>query len=192
MYCVKSTLSVIKSIFIPLPTYGQEWWMMTEKLRTQVQAAEGSFLRQVARLRRLNIVRNIDILKSLGIQLLLLQIEKSQLRCFGHFLRMPPERKGTCQTDRQKAHGTAQFILVKIYRWSLFHTPVIFWQNSESGAGSVSLEALSDASAFAFRKEKRPWKMKIDLPLLGIVVEYKPFAAGHEFLAWEVRGGRHE
>ncbi|VDO85021.1 unnamed protein product, partial [Soboliphyme baturini] len=50
-------------------------------------------LSRVAGLTRLDMVRSGDIQKSHGIQRLLLQIEKSQLRWLGHVLRMPPERK---------------------------------------------------------------------------------------------------
>ncbi|VDP02801.1 unnamed protein product [Soboliphyme baturini] len=51
------------------------------------------FLRRVAGLTCLDMVRNSDIRKNLGIQPLLLQIEKSQLRWLGHVLQMRPERK---------------------------------------------------------------------------------------------------
>ncbi|VDO83429.1 unnamed protein product [Soboliphyme baturini] len=51
------------------------------------------FLSRVAGFRRLDMVRDSDIRKSLGIQPLLLQIEKSRLRWLGHVLGMPPERK---------------------------------------------------------------------------------------------------
>ncbi|VDP49618.1 unnamed protein product [Soboliphyme baturini] len=51
------------------------------------------FLRRVAGLTRHDLVRNSDIWKSLGIQLLLLQIEKSQLRWLRPVLRVPPEKK---------------------------------------------------------------------------------------------------
>ncbi|VDO93338.1 unnamed protein product [Soboliphyme baturini] len=48
---LKTKLSVFKSIFIPMFTYGHEWWM---KLRTLVQVAEMGFLRRVAGLTRLD------------------------------------------------------------------------------------------------------------------------------------------
>ncbi|VDP39966.1 unnamed protein product [Soboliphyme baturini] len=51
------------------------------------------FLRRVAGLTRLDMAQNSDIRKSLGIQPLLLQIEKSLLRWLGHVLRMRSERK---------------------------------------------------------------------------------------------------
>ncbi|VDO86577.1 unnamed protein product [Soboliphyme baturini] len=51
------------------------------------------FLGRVAGFTRLDMVRNSDVRKSLGIQPLLLQIEKSQLQWLRHVLRMPLQRK---------------------------------------------------------------------------------------------------
>ncbi|VDP18754.1 unnamed protein product [Soboliphyme baturini] len=62
-------------------------------LRSRLQTGETDILRLVVGLTRLDMVRNTDIRENLGVQPLLLKIEKSQLRWFGHVLRMPPERK---------------------------------------------------------------------------------------------------
>ena len=51
-----------------------------------------SFLRRIEGVTLFNKVRNSEIRKSLNIKPLLLQIEKSQLRRFGHVSRMPQER----------------------------------------------------------------------------------------------------
>ena len=40
----KAKLSVFKSIFVPILTYGQESWVMTERVRSQMQASEMKFL----------------------------------------------------------------------------------------------------------------------------------------------------
>ena len=40
-------LSVFKSIFIPIFTYGHESWVMTERILTQVQTPEMGCLRRV-------------------------------------------------------------------------------------------------------------------------------------------------
>ncbi|VDP52736.1 unnamed protein product [Soboliphyme baturini] len=50
-------------------------------------------LRRVAGLTRLDMVRNSDIRKIIGLEPLVLQIEKSQLRWLGHVLQMAPESK---------------------------------------------------------------------------------------------------
>ena len=88
----KAKLSVFKSIFVPILTYGHESWVMTERVRSQVQAAEMKFLRRVHGVTLLDQVRSSTIRKSLDIEPLLLRIERSQLRWFGHVSRMPQER----------------------------------------------------------------------------------------------------
>jgi len=54
----------------------------------RVQAAEMSFLRRVAGLSLRDRVRSSDIRRELGVEPLLLRIERSQLRWFGHLIRM--------------------------------------------------------------------------------------------------------
>ena len=65
---------------------------MTERVRSQVQACDMKFLRKIERVTLFNKVRSSEIQKSLNIEPLLLQIERSQLRWFGHVSRMPHER----------------------------------------------------------------------------------------------------
>ncbi|KAK0134423.1 hypothetical protein N1851_030009 [Merluccius polli] len=78
----KAKLSIYQSIYVPALTYGHELWVMTERRRSQVQAAEMSFLR-----RR---VRSSVIREELGVDSLLLHVERSQMRWLGHLVRMPP------------------------------------------------------------------------------------------------------
>jgi len=40
-------LSVFKSVFVPILTYGHESWVMIERILSQVQAAEMGILRRV-------------------------------------------------------------------------------------------------------------------------------------------------
>ena len=68
----KAKLSIFKAVFVPIFTYGHESWVMTERM--------------------FNKVRSSEIRKSLNIEPLLLRIERSQLRWFGHVSRMPQER----------------------------------------------------------------------------------------------------
>ncbi|KAK3518107.1 hypothetical protein QTP70_033333 [Hemibagrus guttatus] len=44
----KAKLSIYQSIYIPTLTYGHELWVMTERVRSRIHAAEMSFLRRVA------------------------------------------------------------------------------------------------------------------------------------------------
>ena len=88
----KAKLSVFRSIFVPILTYGHESWIMTDRIRSQVQASEMRFLRRIERLTLFDKVRSSEIRQSLNVEPVLLRIERSQLRWFGHVSRMPQER----------------------------------------------------------------------------------------------------
>ena len=88
----KAKLSIYRSIYAPTLTYGHELWVMTERMRSRIQAAEMSFLRRVAGLSLRDRVRSSDIRERLRVEPLLLRVERSQLRWFGHLVRMPPGR----------------------------------------------------------------------------------------------------
>ena len=88
----KAKLSILKTIFVPILTYGHESWKRTERMQSLVQASKMRFLRTIKRVTLFNMVRTSEIRKSLNIEPLLLRIERSQLRWFGHVSRMPQER----------------------------------------------------------------------------------------------------
>ncbi|KAK0156594.1 putative uncharacterized transposon-derived protein F52C9.6 [Merluccius polli] len=88
----KAKLSIYQSIYIPALTYGHELWVMTERTRSRVQVAEMSFLRRVAGLSLRDRVRSSVIRKELGVDPLLVRVERSQMRWLGHLVRMPPRR----------------------------------------------------------------------------------------------------
>ena len=77
---------------------------MTKRVRSQVQASEMRFLRKIEGVTLFNKVRSSEIRKSLNIEPLLLRIERSQLRWFGHVSRMPQERLPK-QALHAKANG---------------------------------------------------------------------------------------
>ncbi|KAL3045558.1 hypothetical protein OYC64_013764 [Pagothenia borchgrevinki] len=88
----KAKLSVYRAISVPTLTYGHEGWVMTERTRLRIQAAEMGFLRRVAGVSLRDKVRSSVIREGLGVEPLLLRVEWSQLRWFGHLVRMPPGR----------------------------------------------------------------------------------------------------
>ena len=57
-----------------------------------MQASEMRFSQKIEGVTLFNKVRSSEIRKSLNIERLLLRIERSQLRWFGHVSRMPQER----------------------------------------------------------------------------------------------------
>ena len=88
----KAKLSIFKAVFVPILAYDHESWVMTKRVRSQVQASEMRFLRRIEGVTMFNKVRSSEIRKSLNIEPLLLRIERSQLRWFGHVSRMPRKR----------------------------------------------------------------------------------------------------
>ncbi|KAK3548003.1 hypothetical protein QTP70_001912 [Hemibagrus guttatus] len=86
----KAKLSIYQSIYIPTLTYGHELLVMTERVRSRIQAAEMSFLRRVAGCSLRDRVRSSVTREELGVEPLLLHIERGQLRWLGHLFRMPP------------------------------------------------------------------------------------------------------
>uniref|UniRef100_A0A8C6LCZ4 Reverse transcriptase domain-containing protein n=1 Tax=Nothobranchius furzeri TaxID=105023 RepID=A0A8C6LCZ4_NOTFU len=88
----KAKLSIYRLIYVPTLTYGHELWVVTERTRSRVQAAKKSFLLRVSGLSLRDRLRSSVILEGLGVDPLLLHIERSQLRWLGHLVRMPPGR----------------------------------------------------------------------------------------------------
>ena len=75
----KAKLLIYWSIYVPTLTYG-ELWVMTKRIKSRIQAAEMSFLRRVVGRSLRDRVRSSIILEELGVEPLLLHIERSQLR----------------------------------------------------------------------------------------------------------------
>ena len=74
--CTKAKLSVFISVFVPILTYGYECWIMTERIRSRVQAAEMGLFRKIRGLSLLEKVKSTDIHQSFNIKRLLLRIER--------------------------------------------------------------------------------------------------------------------
>ena len=68
------------SIFVPALTSGHEGWVMTERTRSRKQADEMGFLRRLAGISLRDRVRGLVIREELGVEPLLLYVERSQLR----------------------------------------------------------------------------------------------------------------
>ncbi|KAK3562555.1 hypothetical protein QTP86_002034 [Hemibagrus guttatus] len=86
----KAKFLIYQSIYVPTLTYGHELWVMTERVRSWIQAAEMSFLHRVAGRSLRDRVRSSVTREKLGVELLLLHIERGQLRWLGHLFWMPP------------------------------------------------------------------------------------------------------
>ncbi|KAK3529274.1 hypothetical protein QTP70_024827, partial [Hemibagrus guttatus] len=88
----KAKLSIYQSIYVPTLTYGHELWVMTERIRSRIQAAKMSFLCRVAGCSLRDRVRSSVTREELEVEPLLLHIKRGQLRWLGHLFRMPPGR----------------------------------------------------------------------------------------------------
>ena len=88
----KAKLLIFKIVFVPIFTCGHEFWLMTERVRSQVQESKMRYLRRIEGVTLFNKARSSEIRKSLNIEPLLLRIEISQLRWFDHVSKMPQER----------------------------------------------------------------------------------------------------
>ncbi len=80
----KAKLLIYCSVFVPSLTYGHEGWVMTERVRSQLQVVEMGFLRRLAGVSLWDKVRSSVICEGLRGELLLLCIERSQMMRFGH------------------------------------------------------------------------------------------------------------
>ena len=102
----KAKLSIFKTVIVPILTYVHESWIITERVRSQLPASEIRFLRIIKGGTLFNMVRFSEIWKS-PIELLLLQLERYQLKWFGHVNRMAKERLSK-QALLAKADGRRQ------------------------------------------------------------------------------------
>ena len=75
----KAKLSIFKAVFVPILTYGHESWVMTERMRSQVQASEMRFLRRIEGVTLFNKVRSSEIRKSLSIEPLFSELKDLSL-----------------------------------------------------------------------------------------------------------------
>ena len=84
---VMGKISIYQSLYVLTLTYGHELWVVTKRMRSQVQRAEMSFLRRVAGLTLRDTVTSSAPREELGVELLLLCAERSQMRWY--LVRMP-------------------------------------------------------------------------------------------------------
>ena len=66
--CIKAKLSIFRLVYVLILTYGHKRWIMNEKVRSLVQAAEMRFLRRIRDLPLLDKVKSADIRESLNMQ----------------------------------------------------------------------------------------------------------------------------
>ena len=75
----KAKLSIFKAVFVLILTYGNESWVMTERVRPQVQASEMRFLQRIEGVTLFNKVGSSEIQKFLNIDVLLPELKDLSL-----------------------------------------------------------------------------------------------------------------
>ena len=146
--CTRARLSFFRLVCVPILTCGHECWIINEKVRSRVQATEMELLRRVSGLTLLDKVKSAHIRESLNIESLLLRLERSQLRWYGHVTRMSQERtakKLLCSTPIGRKprgrHRTRWRDYVEDLSWSRLGIPaehLSFVQRIEMLGGSNS------------------------------------------------------
>ena len=84
----QAKLTIYKSLYRPILTYGHETWTLTESARSRIGAAEMRFLRRMLGVTRRDRIPNEAIRERVKVEPLLSWIEKSQFGWYGHTLRM--------------------------------------------------------------------------------------------------------
>ena len=88
----KAKISIYQSILQPILLYGSECWTLTEPMKSKVQAAEMKVLRLIKGVTLFDKQRNEDIRRELGVKSVLDVIQQTQLRWYGHVMRMDNSR----------------------------------------------------------------------------------------------------
>lgn len=84
-------MTVYKTIYRPILTYGSESWVLSDRLLSRLQATEMKYLRRVKGVTRMDRIRN-DRIRELDIESIKQTIEENKLKWFGHLVRMNEER----------------------------------------------------------------------------------------------------
>ncbi|XP_061642121.1 uncharacterized protein LOC133484062 [Phyllopteryx taeniolatus] len=132
----KAKLSIYWSISVPTLTYGHELWVVTERKRSRIQAAEMSFLRRVSGLSLRDWVRSSVIREGLRVEPL---------------FRMPP---GHLPGEVFQTPGTPQYTVERLRLSACLGTPRYPLERvGGSGCGEGSLGFPAEATPPA----TRPW-----------------------------------
>ena len=145
-------LSIFKAVFVPIFIYGHESWVMTERMQSQVQASEMRFLPRIEGVALFNKMRSSEIQKSFNVEPLLLRIERSQLRWFGHVSKMPEERL------------PEQALLTKANGIRPVGRPRTRWTNHIEDLGWNCL-GLHPSKMMGLMEEHQVWQLNLDLLL---------------------------
>lgn len=89
---IKAKMSVYRTVFVPILTFGCESWVLTSSMKSKIQSMEMKYLRRVLGITRKDKIRNTTVRAELQVKPVLERIEDCQLRWFGHLTRMNKDR----------------------------------------------------------------------------------------------------
>ena len=122
----RTRMAIFNTVYHPTLICNHKQWVMTERIRSRIRAAEMRFLRRAASLTLRNRIRSWTIRDAPRAESLLLYIERSQLHWLGYVLRMSVGKTDTSNfwsyTTRKKASRTYTSKLTQLYRVSMSRT----------------------------------------------------------------------
>ena len=86
-------MTIYTTILKPILLYGAETWVMTERLKSKINAAEMKILRLIYGVTRRDRIRNTKIRGDLKIEPIGEVISRNNLRWYGHVKRKEESRK---------------------------------------------------------------------------------------------------
>ena len=102
---IKTKMTVYKTIFRPILTFGSESWILNNTMKSRIQATNMKYLRRVLGKTRRDRIRNDVIRNELEVKPIIQKIEEQQLKWLGHLTRMNNNRptKQVWEAKPQKA-----------------------------------------------------------------------------------------
>lgn len=83
----RTKVKIYETILAPILMYGCESWVLSERMKSRIQACEMKILRKIEGVTRRDKLRNENIRQKLNMKGILEKIETQQLRWFGHLVR---------------------------------------------------------------------------------------------------------
>ena len=149
----ETKLQIYKTIYTPILLYGSESWPINTKVKKQIETTEMKYLRRVVNKTRRDRERNTNIRQELGVTPLENQIERKQLKWFGHVSRMESKRlPRKCLETRMEGRRSKG-------------RPRTKWIDSVKSAGEKRQKTMSEMKVMLTdRKEWKKWVEKDPTP----------------------------